>query len=469
MNATTANIDRLMAELDRRYRARTRKSLEVNRRAQKVMVGGGSHNLRLFRPYPFFVTRAKGPNVVDIDRNTYIDYWQGHYANILGHNPAIIQDEMVRHHREDSLHTGFEGRDQIDLAEMLLELSGWKDCRVRFTTSGTLATMYTVMLSTAATGRDMVLKVGGGWHGASPMLLKGVKYHVPGGFNQTDSAGIPPALLKKTLVTRFNDEEDLARVMKRYGDRIACFILEPFIGVGGFFAASPSYLKLARALTRRHGVVLIFDEIISGFRFCPGGVQKLYGIEPDLSTFGKVIGGGHAVAAVLGRRAILEQCRSDQAAEDRVFFEGGTFSAHSEYMRAGLVMVKHLARNAGRIYPRLTESGTRLRSRIARVFGDRGIEALCTGQGNGIVPDGSLFMVHFPRKDLRRLSPEDLWDPALSYVRLKEEVLKLALLVEGVHVVHGGGAASAAHGPADIERTIAAYDETAKLFRKYLF
>jgi glutamate-1-semialdehyde 2,1-aminomutase len=469
LNATNGKIDRLMAELDRRYRARTRKSLEVNRRAQKVMVGGGSHNLRLFSPYPFCVTRAKGPDVVDIDGNVYTDYWQGHYANILGHNPAIIQREMVRHHQQDSLHTGFEGRDQIDLAERLLELAGWKDGRVRFTTSGTLATMYTVMLSTAATGRDMVLKVGGGWHGASPMLLKGIKYHTPGGFGRPDSAGIPPGLMRRTLITRFNDEEDLARIMKKHGDRIACFILEPFIGVGGFFAASPSYLELARTLTRRHGIVLVFDEIISGFRFCPAGVQKLYGIEPDLSTFGKVIGGGHAVAAVLGRREILEQCRTDQAAEDRVFFEGGTFSAHSEYMRAGLVMVKHLAANAGRIYPRLSRSGSRLRREIGRVFEERGIRALCTGQGNGVVPDGSLFMVHFPRREFSRLTPEDLWDPARSYVRLKEEVLKLALLVEGVHVVHGGGAASAAHGPKDIEKTIGAYEEAARLFKKYLF
>lgn len=469
MNVTEARTSKFMAELDRRYRARTRKSLDVYLRAKKVMVGGGSHNLRLFSPYPFCLTKAKGPNVFDLDRHTYIDYWQGHYANILGHNPDIIQKEMIRHHRDDSLHTGFESRDQIDLAEMLLRLSGGKDCLVRFTTSGTLATMYTVMLAMAATGRDIILKIGGGWHGASPLLMKGIKFHSPGGFQRSDSAGIPPEVLKKTLITRFNDEEDLARIMKSKGDRIAGFILEPFIGVGGFFPASLSYLKLARSLTQKYGIVLIFDEIISGFRFCPSGVAKLYGIQPDLSTFGKVIGGGHAVAAVVGRREILERCGSARAAEDRVLFSGGTFSAHSEYMRAGCVMLKHLTANAGWIYPRLAASGARLRREITRVFEAQGIEAFCTGQGSGVVPDGSLFAVHFPRKKFRRLSPENLWDPELSDVRLKEEILRLALVVEGVHVVHGGGAVSAAHESEDLDRTVAAYAATARLFKEYLF
>jgi glutamate-1-semialdehyde 2,1-aminomutase len=468
LNATNQPIGRLMAELERRYRRRTPRSLEVHRRAEKVMVGGGSHNLRLFPPYPFCVTRAKGPMVVDLDGNTYLDYWQGHYANILGHNPPLIQKEMIRHHREDSLHTGFEGRDQIELAEMLIRLLGWKDCRVRFTTSGTLATMYTVMLAMAATGRGRVLKIGGGWHGASPFLLKGIKYHTPGGFGRSDSAGIPPAILRQTLVTRFNDEEDLARVLKRHGDRIAAFILEPFIGVGGFFPASPSYLRLARSLTEKYGIVLVFDEIISGFRFCPSGVQRLYGVQPDLSTFGKVIGGGHAVAAVLGRRDILEQCRGGKAAEDRVFFEGGTFSAHSEYMRAGCVMLRHLVENASRIYPRLAAAGARLRREIAANFAARGIEVLCTGEGNEAVPGGSLFMVHFPRRKQGRLSPDDLWNPAVSDVRLKEEVLKLALLVEGVNVVHGGGAVSLAHTDSDLDITVAAYDRAARLIKKYL-
>ena len=469
MDTTTNKISRLVGDLEQRYRRHTQKSLAIHRKAGKVMVGGGSHNLRLFSPYPFCVAKATGPTVSDVDGNTYIDYWQGHYASILGHNPAFIQREMVRHHQQDSLHTGFEGQDQIELAESLLGLLGWKDCRVRFTTSGTLATMYTVMLAMAATGRDMILKIGGGWHGASPLLLKGIKFHPEGGFGRAESAGIPSRILAKTLITRYNDEDDLARVLKRCGDRIAGFILEPFIGVGGFFPATQSYLRLARSLTEKYGIVLIFDEIISGFRFCPSGVQKLYGVEPDLSTFGKVIGGGHAVAAVVGKRRLLEQCRSGQAAEDRVFFEGGTFSAHSEYMRAGCVMVEHLVRNADRIYPRLGRSGDTLRREITKVFEAQGIEVLCTGQGNGVVPNGSLFMVHFPRKKPRRLSPEELCDPSKSFYKLKEEVLKLALLVEGVHVVHGGGAVSLAHQKRDLEKTVDAYDQTARLFKKYLF
>lgn len=463
-------IDKLLEFLEAQYRKKTKKSLQIYRRAQRVMVQGGSHSLRLFSPYPFIITRAKGPMVYDFDRNAYIDYWQGHYANILGHNPKILTDEFKKFSLEaGSLHTGFEGESQIKLAELLLKQLGHKDYRIRFTTSGTLATMYAVMLSQAYTGRDGVLKIGGGWHGASPYLLKGVKYYPQAGFEQAESAGVPKEILRKIFTTRFNDGDDLEKVLWRKGSEIACLIVEPFLGVGGFLAASQEYLDLARALTEKYGIVLIFDEIISGFRFCPSGVQKLYGIEPDLSTFGKLIGGGHAVSAVAGKSEILEKCLPQAPAKLRVLFEGGTFSSHTQYMRAGYVMLKSLADQASRIYPKIAATGENLRRRVEEVFGDRGIEVKCTGDGNDVVKGSSLFMVNFPLKRVRYKSAEDVWNPALSHVRLKEEVLKLALLTEGVHVVHGGGAASAAHEEKHVEQTIAAYNEAARLFKKYLY
>ena len=141
------------------------------------MVQGGSHTLRLWRPYPFIMAEAHGPYVYDVDGNAYIDYWQGHYANILGHNPAVLKKEFAAYDPEHgSLHTGFEGESQIRLAEILLRQLGYPDYKIRFTTSGTLATMSAVMLAQAVTGREKILKIGGGWHGASPYLLKGVKY-----------------------------------------------------------------------------------------------------------------------------------------------------------------------------------------------------------------------------------------------------------------------------------------------------
>ena len=225
--------------------------------------------------------------------------------------------------------------------------------------------------------------------------------------------------------------QDLERVIGEHGDRIACFIVEPFLGVGGFIAASKEYLELARRLTAKRGILLIFDEIISGFRFRPGGVQTFYGVRPDLTTLGKVIGGGHAVAAVVGPSEIMETCECGPGGSQRVYFEGGTFSAHSEYMKAGLVMLGYLAGHAATVYPRLARAGERLRRGIESVFAEAGIEARCTGDGNDIVPGSSLFMVHFPRlAGVAYDRPEDIHDGRRSDLPMREDLLKLALLVE---------------------------------------
>ena len=463
------DIERLRARLVREYRARTGKSRALFARAEKVMVGGGSHTIRLWPPYPFFAVRAEGAVVCDADGNAYIDYWQGHYANILGHNPPLVRRGLSSRLGRGALHTGFEAPDQIELAELVLDRVGGPGQMIRFTTSGTLADMYAVMLSRAHTGRDLVLKAGGGWHGASPYLLKGIRYRPGSGFTGDEAAGVLRDVLRRTLVTRFNDGSDLERILKARGDRIACFIVEPFLGVGGFLPADYEYLRLARDLTARHGVVLIFDEVISGFRFAPSGVQSFYGIRPDLSVVGKIIGGGHAVAAVLGRREIMEKCRTGEGAAGPVRFEGGTFSSHPEYMRAGLIMLRHLARREASVYPRLARSGDRLRAGIERVFAAEGVPAVCTGGGSDRLPGSSLFMVHFPVGGQSLKTAEDLQDGRRSELRLREEILKLALLVNGVNVVHGGGAVSTEHGEPEIRRTLDAYAAAAGLIRKYLY
>ncbi|MDH4197029.1 MAG: aminotransferase class III-fold pyridoxal phosphate-dependent enzyme [Candidatus Aminicenantes bacterium] len=462
-------IQRLRIYLEEQYRRKTPRSRALFRRAEKVMVGGGSHTLRLYHPYPFFVTRARGAELRDADGLRYVDYWQGHYANILGHNPELIREGMRPALRGGALHSGFEAAAQIELAEVLIGSLGQPRWKVRFTTSGTLAAMYAVMLAKAVTGREYVLKVGGGWHGASPDLLKGVKYHGAAGFGAAESAGLAADIFRKTLITPFNDCARLARVFKIHGHRIAGFILEPYLGVGGFVPADREYLALARKLTQRHGAILVFDEVISGFRLCPGPVFSFYGIAPDLAVFGKIIGGGHAVAAVAGRPEIMAGCGAGSRFP-RVLFEGGTFSGHAEYMTAGAVMLRHLIGHEKVIYPRLAAVGRRLRQAIEDVFEGEGIEARTTGSGNDVVRGGSLFMVHFPVRPghvFRR--PEDSLDERASHLALREETLKLALAVEGVHVVHGGGAVSVAHEERHLEKTVAAYGAAARLFRKYLF
>jgi len=462
-------FDKLRLRLVREYEKKTPRSRAIFRRAGKVMIAGGSHTIRLWRPHPFFAASAEGPFVRDVDGNTYIDYWQGHYANVLGHNPGLVRRKLAAGLERGAMHTGFEAGHQIELAEALVRGLGGRGAKVRFTTSGTLATMYAVMMAQGLTGRDHVLKVGGGWHGASPYLLKGVKYRAAEGFGGRESAGLLDDIVNRTLVSRFNDCDDLRKVIGEHGDRIACFIVEPFLGVGGFLAASKEYVELARSLTAKHGILLVFDEIISGFRFRPGGVQTLYGIRPDLTTLGKVIGGGHAVAAVVGPREIMEECEHGRGGGDRVFFEGGTFSAHPEYMMAGLAMLGYLAGHAATVYPRLARAGERLRRGIEGVFAGAGVPARCTGDGNDVVSGSSLFMTHFPRvPGVAYDRAEDIHDAGRSNLPLREDLLKLALLVHGVNVVHGGGAVSTVHGRKEIEATLAAYGDAARLFSEYL-
>ena len=460
--------EKLIRLLEDRYAAQTRRSREAFARAKQVLVRGGSHTIRLFRPYPFFVRRAEGAFITDLDNRKYIDYWQGHYANVLGHNPPEVAGEIERlGGRDSSLHTGFESEFQVRLAERLLGLIGWKGHQVRFTTSGTLAAMSAVILAKGCTGRQKILKAGGGWHGASPMLLKGVKYGRKG-YEHLESAGLPADVLQNTLLVRFNDPDDLERKIRRNGDKTACFIVEPFLGAGGFLAAAPDYLAAARRLCDRYGIVLIFDEIVSGFRFGPTAVHALYGIEPDLATFGKVIGGGHAVAAVTGKRKIFEGCEAKAPESRRVMFEGGTFSAHPLYMLSGLAMLNVLSRRSRSIYPKLAARGESLRRGIEGVFGAEGIEVRCTGDGNELLGGSSMFMVNFPKGPSDFRSAEDVWDPERCDVSLREDVLRLALVTLSVHTVHGGGAVSAAHADRENARTFEAYAETAHLFKKFL-
>jgi glutamate-1-semialdehyde 2,1-aminomutase len=456
---------RLMAVLEARYRRRTPRSRRLHDRAAKVMIRGGSHTLRLWAPYPIDVSRARGASIRDADGNVYVDYWQGHYANILGHNPPAVLCALRGVRERGGLQTGFEDAAQVELAELLVRQLGDRGNRVRFTTSGTLATMYAVMIAEAFTGREVVLKVGGGWHGASPYLVKGVRFDSSRGFDHPDSAGVPRALSRKTLVTGFDDFDDLKRVLRVHGDRIACFVLEPFLGAGGFLPASKAYIEGARRLTERHGILLVLDEIVSGFRFAPTGLQTLYGVRPDLSTFGKLIGGGHAVSAVVGRADVMATCEPGGRGGGRALVEGGTFSAHAEYMAAGLAMLRHLVRDAATIYPRLADLGARLRRGIESAFVEAGIEVRCTGDGNEAVPGSSLFFVNFPRTKAPLRTPADLQDPRTADYDLRERVFKLALLNEGVHVVHGGGAVSTAHGERAVRATLDACAEVARLFR----
>lgn len=459
--------ERLYADLKETYEKNHPKSRAFFERARKSLVRGGSHNLRLIDPFPFYDVSSRGAEVTDMDGLTYIDFWQGHFANILGHNPGIVRRALEDLFKSGlGLETGFPGSQQAELAEIILQQTGAE--KIRFTTSGTLASMYCIILSKSFTGRDIVLKVGGGWHGAQPYALKGITTMGAGGLELMESAGLSAHIDSSIVMTRFNDIDDLEDKFRRFGDRLACLIVEPFLGAGGFIFGSREYIQRTRELTERHGALLIFDEVISGFRFHPGGVQSLYGISPDLSLFGKAIGGGMPVSAVAGRGDVLGLCAPDAPALTRVKFEGGTFSAHPASMAAGVVFLKHLIQNADEIYGAIGKLGSKVRTGIETIFKEHGFNVMCSGAEPGVVPQSSLVGLNFLKDHIDRItSPEQVWSPGQCDPVMREKIFKLAMLNEGINIFHGCGAVSFAHSEEHIRATLEAVDKTARLFLKY--
>jgi glutamate-1-semialdehyde 2,1-aminomutase len=334
--------------------------------------------------------------------------------------------------------------------------------------------MYAVLLARAFTARKLVMKVGGGWHGGQPWGLVGVEYRndLPGGeaadetahFRHVDSNGLPSSLYHEVLVTRFNDVQMLRDHFRRYGDRLACFIVEPFIGAGGAIPAASEYLREARALTEKHGALLVCDEVIAGYRFHAGLASRLYGVLPDLVTLAKVIGGGMPVAAVAGRKRVMKMA----ARTGSVRFSGGTYSGHPACLAAARAMLEHLEENAGSIYPALSSLGDKARRVIAEAFASEGIYAHVTGTGNEALPGSSVMTVVFPyERDRPCASPEETRNPHFCDVVLSDRVLQLALLLEDVHVVHGLGALATTHTDGDLAELGGAIARAARRIKRH--
>jgi len=312
----------------------------------------------------------------------------------------------------------------------------------------------------------LVLKVGGGWHGGQPWALKGVGFNPADGFQHVETEGLPAPLTDEVVVTRFNDPDILQDHFRQYGDQLACFIVEPFTGAGGAIPATQEYLQMARQLTQQYGAILILDEVISGFRFRAGNAGALYDIKPDLSTFGKIIGGGMPVAAVAGRAEIMNLAGREGG--NRVKFSGGTYSAHPASLLAGKTMMTYLVEHEAEIYPRLADLGEKLRRTVEDAFAEEGIYVYCTGGGSETLKGSSLSMLYFPHEEGRQLNtPEETHDPAICDTDLSEQILPLMMLLENVHIAHGLGGVSAAHTGDDIASLGDAYHRVARCLKAH--
>jgi glutamate-1-semialdehyde 2,1-aminomutase len=443
-----ATVGRFRDTLNEEFNRRFPRSREFVEARDGSLLDHVSHGLRWAEPFMPIVSRNSGAIVEDLDGHRMVDYWQGHFANILGHNSPVITtalaDELAAGR---GLQSGMLHEVESEAAELICECTGTET--LRFTTSGSLGTFYSVVLSRAFTGRELVLKVSGGWHGSQPFGLKGVAARGRS-FDHVESEGLSASIGSEVVLTRFNDVEELRETFDRIGDRIACFLIEPVLGAGGGMVADPEYLQEARRLTEKHGALLLCDEIITAFRFRPGDLSSLYGVRPDLLILGKVLGGGMPVAAVAGRRDVLGLGSRDSK---RVKFEGGTYSAHELSLVATRVIVRHLLDEQETIYPQLAAKGDRLRREIPRIAEAAGVPVHVLGPAADDVVAGSLVFVHPVESGAPRPTcPEDL--AGTPHPAIGERLLKSVLLLEDVSSRSGLGAISTAHSGEDLDRTL---------------
>ena len=311
------------------------RSHDLFTRAQALMPGGVNSPVRAFKSVggePFFTARADGPYLFDVDDNRYIDYVGSWGPMIVGHNhPAVLNAVVETAAR--GLSFGTPNPLEVTMAETLTRLI--PSCEmVRMVNSGTEATLSAIRLARGATGRMRMVKFEGGYHGhGDSFLVKAGSGALT--FGVPTSPGVPKALADLTLTLPYNDFDAATALFDECGDDIACLIIEPVVGNANCLPPRPGFLQHLRELCTRHGALLIFDEVMTGFRVALGGAQARYGVTPDLSTFGKVIGGGMPVGAYGGRRELMQQISPAGP-----IYQTGTLSGNPVAMAAGLAMLE---------------------------------------------------------------------------------------------------------------------------------
>jgi len=342
------------------------------------MPGGVSSPVRAISPFPFYTARAEGPYLWDADGNRLIDYCLAYGPMILGHrHPGVMQ--AVLEQLQNGWLFGTPSELEIRLAERIVNIYPSVDM-LRFVSTGTEATMAALRVARGATGRDKIIKVEGGFHGAHDSAL------IKAGSGATtlgipDSRGVPADTAKNTLQVPYNDLDSLEQVLRAFPGQVAALIMEPVLGNIGPVLPRPGYLQAVRDLTRDHDVLLIFDEVITGFRLSLGGAQQHYGITPDLTTLGKIIGGGFPIGVFGGRKDLMEQ-----VAPSGAIYQAGTFNGSPVSLAAGLATLDALQKES--TLERLNGSGQYLRRALQEVVEDLKL-------GYSVVGIASMFKVFF--------------------------------------------------------------------------
>ncbi len=416
------------------------KSKELFEKAKKVIPGGVNSPVRAFQPHPFFVESAQGSKLHGADGETYIDYCMAYGTLLLGH-----ADSSIIHAVEEQLPKGTLYGVPTELeSEFASQISKVLPCveMLRTVNSGTEATMHSLRVARGFTGRKKIVKFEGCFHGAHDNVL------VKAGsgattFGTPTSLGIPEETTRNTIVLPYNSVEALEETVKREGNEIAAVIVEPVIGNIGLILPTEGYLNSLRKLTREYGIVLIFDEIITGFRLSLGGAQEYYNIKPDMTTLGKVLGGGFPIAVFGGKKEIMQH-----VSPTGKVYQAGTFSGNPVSIKAALTMLRILNEKKKEIYLTLEKNCQKLKKALSDLASNHRIEA----QVHSIA---SMFHIFF--------TPQPVYDYATAQQSdtQKFQAYFRQLLRQGIFIPPSQFETcflSNAHTEEDLKRTISAFD-----------
>jgi glutamate-1-semialdehyde 2,1-aminomutase len=417
-------------------------------KANTLVAGGVSSQIRRSeRPVPLFFVRASGSRMWDVDGNEYVDYVMGMGPNLFGHAPAFIIEAVAGEMASGFVFTGQFER-ELEVTEMVREAVPLKGL-VRYASSGTEIVQLALRLARGYTGRPKYVKFEGHYHGWMDTVLYSVHPPLDRAGPEMEptpvgeSAGIAPGSMQDVIIAPWNNLEALEGIFERQGEQIACVIMEPILANTNFIVPRPGYLEGVKTLCRRSGAVLIFDEVITGFRVALGGAQEVTGVIPDLATYAKAMAGGMPIAMLVGRAEIMDMLGKGAV------YHGGSFNSNVMAMAAAHASLQYIMKDSGRFYRELNGKGLQLMGGLREAAKKAGSDLLVQGVGSVFATSFTAESEVYDYRMHARLCNQD------KYRRFSEEMLKRGIRISANARWH----MASSHTEEDIEKTVAAAEK----------